>query len=190
VTLQVPIFHTVTAIVYFTPERNRDQTPRLIHTHSVTSNATLLVFQLEPHKIPDKFQHQDFYVQVALRVDSVESAMVPDTLELASIANLDEPTDTDCSQQETHHLAIIVGPTGVVLTIVAICVTVCSVLSIRNCQRTLRQKNISAEERAEFLAERRRLEELFLNATGKNRQYLLHQIRQINGFIRGDGEDE
>ena len=46
-----------------------------------------MLFQLEPHEVPEKYRNEDFYVQVALRVNSVETALVPNNLETAHTAS-------------------------------------------------------------------------------------------------------
>ena len=80
--------YPVTAIVYFTPTAQPgDQASQQVQTHSVITSTTVMVFQLERHDVPDKFQDEDFYIQVALRVNSVDGARVPKTLDTASTAS-------------------------------------------------------------------------------------------------------
>ena len=88
VELQIPIsLYAVTAVVYFTLIQEPNQRPQPVQTHSIVANTTVMVFQLEPHEVPEKYRNEDFYVQVALRVNSVETALVPNNLETAHTAS-------------------------------------------------------------------------------------------------------
>ena len=88
VQLNNPIsLYPVTAIVYFTPTANPDQRPQPVPTYSIVANTTLMVYQLESHDVPEKFREEDFYIQVALRVNSVETDLVPHSLDMATTAS-------------------------------------------------------------------------------------------------------
>ena len=88
VRLHTPIsLYPVTAMVYFTPAANPDQEPQRVQTHSIVANTTVMVFQLEAHDVPENFEDKDFYIQVALRVNSVESDLVPNSLDMANTAS-------------------------------------------------------------------------------------------------------
>ena len=84
--LHVPLFHAVTAVVYFTLKEKR-HIQQHITTNSVLTENTMMVFQLESHEIPEKFQKEDFLVQVALRVGTKEGSVVPRNLEEASTSS-------------------------------------------------------------------------------------------------------
>ena len=79
--------YPVAAIVYFRSAAAPDQRPVSVPTYSIAGNTTLMVYQLESHDVPQKFREEDFYVQVSLRVESVESPLVPNTLDAASTAS-------------------------------------------------------------------------------------------------------
>ncbi|CAI8057726.1 hypothetical protein GBAR_LOCUS31444 [Geodia barretti] len=88
VELKNPIsLYPVTAIVYFRSTANPSQEPQQVQTHSIITSTTVMVFQLEQHDVPDKFQDENFYIQVALRVDSVYSPQVPKSLDAATTAS-------------------------------------------------------------------------------------------------------
>ena len=81
--LHASLFAEVSAIVYFTPSRERTS-QRLVTTRSVLTANTVMIFQLESHEIPDSIQEDDFLVQVALKVDTMNGSLVPRELEDAS----------------------------------------------------------------------------------------------------------
>ena len=58
-----------------------------MQTHSIVANTTVMVFQLESHRVPERYREEDFHVQVALKVESVESGLVPSNLEMANTAS-------------------------------------------------------------------------------------------------------
>ena len=86
VELQAPIYFAVTALISFTltSDTSFHQT---VPTHSVLTENTVMVFQLEPHDVPDGFREETFFIQVALRVGSTVSSMVPNDLDKADIAS-------------------------------------------------------------------------------------------------------
>ena len=86
VELNRPLNLPVIAVVYFTLKSNPDY-QETVPSHSILTNNTVMVFQLESHDIPDGFRDKDLFVQVALRVGSTESTLVPDNLALASTAS-------------------------------------------------------------------------------------------------------
>ena len=73
-------------MVYFTLKEEQN-TKQHVTTHSVLTENTVMVFQLESHEIPEKFQHEDFLVQVALQVGTKEGSVVPSNLEAASTSS-------------------------------------------------------------------------------------------------------
>ena len=81
--LNAPLIAEVRAIVYFTPSRDRTSR-RLVTTDRVLTAYTVMIFQLESHEIPDSIQEDDFLVQVALKVDTMNGSLVPRELEDAS----------------------------------------------------------------------------------------------------------
>ena len=83
VELNAALIAEVRAIVYFTPSRDRTS-QRLVTTRSVLTANTVMVFQLESHEIPDSIQEDDFLVQVALSVDTMNGSLVPREIEDAS----------------------------------------------------------------------------------------------------------
>ena len=83
------MFDAVTAVVYFTLKENTN-IQQDVTTHSVLTENTIMVFQLETHDIPERFHKEDFLVQVALRVGTKEGSIVPSNLEEARTASKDE----------------------------------------------------------------------------------------------------
>ena len=83
VELRVPVFDTVTAVVYFTL-KEKHHIQQNVTTHSVLTENTIMVFQLESHEVPEKFRNEDFLVQVALQVGITKGSVVPSTLQEAS----------------------------------------------------------------------------------------------------------
>ena len=81
--LNAPLIAEVRAIVYFTPS-HETTSQRLVTTRSVLTANTVMVFQLESHEIPDSIQEDDFLVQVALKVDTINGSLVPRELKDAS----------------------------------------------------------------------------------------------------------
>ena len=73
-------------MVYFTL-KEKQYIQQDITTHSVLTENTVMVFQLESHEIPEKFQNEDFLVQVALQVGIKEGSVVPSNLEDASTSS-------------------------------------------------------------------------------------------------------
>ena len=86
VELHVPLFDAVTAVVYFTLKEKQD-IQQHITTHSVLTENTIMVFQLESHDIPEDFQNEDFLVQVALQVGITTGSVVPSRLQEARTAS-------------------------------------------------------------------------------------------------------
>ena len=86
VELHVPVLDAVTAVVYFTLKENHD-IQQDVTTHSVLTENTIMVFQLESYEIPDDFQNEDFLVQVALQVGITKGSVVPSSLQEASTAS-------------------------------------------------------------------------------------------------------
>ena len=81
--LHVPMFDAVTAVVYFTL-KDKQHIQQEVTTHSILTENTVMVFQLELHDIPERFQKEDFLVQVALKVGTKEGSVVPSSLQEAS----------------------------------------------------------------------------------------------------------
>ena len=88
--LHVPMFNAVTAVVYFTL-KEKQSIQQHVTTHSVLTENTIMVFQLEAHEIPETFQEGDFLVQVALQVGTTEGSVVPSNLEEASTSSKQFP---------------------------------------------------------------------------------------------------
>ena len=86
VELHTPMFDAVTAVVYFTL-KEKQYIQQDVTTHSVLTENTVIVFQLELHEIPEHFQKEDFLVQVALQVGNKEGSVVPSSLEEASTSS-------------------------------------------------------------------------------------------------------
>ena len=86
VELHVPLFDAVTAVVHFTLKEKQD-IQQHITTHSVLTENTIMVFQLESHDIPENFQKEDFLVQVALQVGTIKGSVVPRSLQEASTSS-------------------------------------------------------------------------------------------------------
>lgn len=84
--LEVPLHYPVSAVVYFTSKMNHD-IKDFVHSHTVFTNSTVMVFQLESHDIPEIFHKDEFLVQISLRVSNTESAIVPANLEKAPSAS-------------------------------------------------------------------------------------------------------
>ena len=80
------MFDAVTAVVYFTL-KEKQYIQQDVTTHSVLTENTVMVFQLESYEIPEKFQKEDFLVQVALQVGTKEGSVVPSNLEEARTAS-------------------------------------------------------------------------------------------------------
>ena len=77
VELHVPLFDAVTAVVYFTL-KEKQYIQQDITTHSVLTENTIMVFQLESHEIPEKLLSK-----LALE----EGSVVPSNLEDASTSS-------------------------------------------------------------------------------------------------------
>ena len=99
--LRAPLFDPVTAVVYFTLKE--EEYTQHITTHSVLTENTAMIFQMESHDIPQRFRKEDFLVQVALQVGKSEGSVVPRILEQARTTSKELAIN---SRDERRYIAV------------------------------------------------------------------------------------
>ena len=107
--------------------------------------------------------------------------------------DLNEPTEDECSQKETHRTAIIV--TGVVILFALLIITLntfCIGYFIYNCykkhQHIKRQANISEAEKLELLKQAENYTQQALIAEGENKKILLDKAKNCERYVRGNSQ--
>ena len=103
-------------------------------------------------------------------------------------ADLNEPTDTDCSNYRTHQFAIVVGGgtfIGVLLLIVVISLIFCIYKSLRMCHRTYRCSMISEEVRQQLIKQNTKLIDRI-----DDPQLRKELIKSNTALLRGDGRED
>jgi hypothetical protein len=200
VELKNPIsLYPVTAIVYFRSTANPSQEPQQVQTHSIITSTTVMVFQLEQHDVPDKFQDEDFYIQVALRVDSVYSPQVPKSLDAATTANLNQPTESQCDREKTYQtLAIVIGCVAAIAIAIAAIISIptiyCCYKTFKERERRKRQAQIPPNAVDRLQTQLDGLDNEVLHSeqplTPAKQEYINKRVDQIHDQLRGDGTEE
>ena len=108
-------------------------------------------------------------------------------------ADLNEPTDTDCSSHRTHQFAIVVGGgtfLGVLLLIVVIFLIHCIYKSLIACHRTYRRSRMSAQERQQLIEQNMKLIDRLNDPQLRVLQGTLSKLIESNSaLLRGDGRE-
>ena len=107
--------------------------------------------------------------------------------------DLNEPTETDCNRDKTYRIIVIVGGSviGTIVVLAALSVLLfCCYKGFYECQRTLRRKNMTEDERKNLQQQKMELYKSAEEGDKDSKKLAEKMIDQIDTQLRGDGRNK